>query len=182
MRTYVLLMVGRQNIKDDDTEIIRKSLEAVTLKVGVIVLSNDEKVQELFDSNNKLVKVYGMLDRKSYLRVIEKVDSLLLFVTDIKTEFSSNKMFDALCRGKPILVGFRNLTQSSSVLSKIPGIVAFDVTDPEAIENSFEKLSRIITDDQMQKNMSNFSIELYMSQKKGLLEFLREILQIKAGE
>lgn len=179
MRTYVLLIVGRQNIGHEDVKLIHKCLEMITLEAGIVILSNDTKIGEVFDISNPAVKLHSMLDRKSYLKVLEGVDALLSFVTDVKTEFSSNKMFDALSRGKPVLVGFSSLTQTPHTFSKIPGVIPFEVDSFKAIKNSIEKMSRILTDNQMQKNISDFCVELYMLQKNGLLKFLREISQTK---
>lgn len=180
---YVLLITGRQNIKSEDVQLVRKCLETIKSRAGIIALSSDQKLLEIVGPiEDQFIRVHDMLDRRDYLRIISKIDALLSFVTDKRSDFSSNKMYDAICKGKPVLVGVRNLAEHETVSTRVPGVILFDVAETVTIESAFEKLLKIISNHEVKERMLHFCKDNYETQKRKLLEFLEEILEVRIAD
>ncbi|KAF2958594.1 hypothetical protein AS159_02595 [Thermotoga sp. Ku-13t] len=175
-KRFVLLLVGRQNIKDENIERIQKALEIINQKAGLIALSNDEKLKKLRISCKDLfIEIYDMLSRQNYVRIINNVDAMLLFVTDKRTKFSSNKAFDAICNGKPVLIGLEKAKRKSESLVEIPGVILFDLDSPEEISSSLERLSELVNDLQVKERLKSFCRSTFVYQKKTFFEFLKTV-------
>uniref|UniRef100_A0A7V4NFP4 Glycosyltransferase subfamily 4-like N-terminal domain-containing protein n=1 Tax=Fervidobacterium pennivorans TaxID=93466 RepID=A0A7V4NFP4_FERPE len=178
----IVVMAGTLNIGPKSYEMVENFLKKMSDNICILVFSSDQKFQAIF---HKVYKdnfyMFQPVAKNEFLAILKSVDALLMFVENlIGSAFSSNKLFDAISIGIPVLCGVIDHSQVNKQVSQnIPGVYTFNINDISRFKDILrafplqsEEVSKILM----------FVRQKYLDQVRGLSKFLELVAERKVPE
>lgn len=142
--------------------------------ISIHIFSNS-KEYDIFTkylTDHRNIYKWGSLTQNLYYKILNCMD-FLLFINDSGINFSSNKIYDALMVGVPVIALVKK-----DVNIQLPGVFKIDIDNYDAIKKSFKSI--INDNDSIKKeNLIIFYKQKYQQQVDELNSFLLEIAKSK---